>query len=169
MRETRDLGIQEPQWHTLLFEEQVAGDMRVVCPQDVKNIRNNSELGWSVGRDVRPSTSVRKRRSGALAEIPQRFKPSGRGPEYLQDKKPRRGPKYLFRTVNSEGDLCDEGRKMVRQGRPQKDDCGRNGGMKTRRKEETWERGGKKKAKENKSKEREGHEATTVGVGGGGA
>ena len=36
MRETRDLGIQEPQWHSLLFEEQVAGDMRVVCRQDVK-------------------------------------------------------------------------------------------------------------------------------------
>ena len=34
--ETRDLGIKWSQWHTLLFEEQVAVDMTVVCPQDVK-------------------------------------------------------------------------------------------------------------------------------------
>ena len=31
--ETRDLGIKWPQWHTLLFEEQVA-----VCPQDGKKM-----------------------------------------------------------------------------------------------------------------------------------
>ena len=28
--------IKSPQWHTLIFEEQVEVDMRVVCPQDVK-------------------------------------------------------------------------------------------------------------------------------------
>ena len=33
MCETRDLGIKWPQWRTLLFEGQVAMDMRVVCPQ----------------------------------------------------------------------------------------------------------------------------------------
>ena len=33
---TRDLGIKWPQWHTLLFEDQVAVGTRVVCPQDVK-------------------------------------------------------------------------------------------------------------------------------------
>ena len=35
MCETRDLGIQWPQWHTLLFEGRVAVHMREVCPQDV--------------------------------------------------------------------------------------------------------------------------------------
>ena len=34
--ETRDLGTQWPHWHTLTFEGQVAVDMRVVFPQDVK-------------------------------------------------------------------------------------------------------------------------------------
>ena len=38
MCETPDLGIKWPQWYTLLFEEQVAVDMRVVCPQDVKKM-----------------------------------------------------------------------------------------------------------------------------------
>ena len=38
MYETRDLGIQRPPWHTLLFEGQVAVDVRVVCPQDVENM-----------------------------------------------------------------------------------------------------------------------------------
>ena len=31
MCETRDLGIKWPQWHTLIFEERVAVDMRAVC------------------------------------------------------------------------------------------------------------------------------------------
>ena len=39
MRETRDLDISWPQWHTLLFEAHVAMDMRVVCPQDVKKMQ----------------------------------------------------------------------------------------------------------------------------------
>ena len=38
MCETRDLGIQSPWWHTLLFELHVAGDMRVVCPKYVKKM-----------------------------------------------------------------------------------------------------------------------------------
>ena len=38
MCETRDLGIQWPLWCTLLFEVQVAVDMRLVCPQDVKKM-----------------------------------------------------------------------------------------------------------------------------------
>ena len=38
MCETRDLGIQWGQWYTLLFEEQVAVDMRVVCPQELKTM-----------------------------------------------------------------------------------------------------------------------------------
>ena len=38
MCETPDHGIKLLQWHTLLFEEQVAVDMRVVCPQDVKKM-----------------------------------------------------------------------------------------------------------------------------------
>ena len=41
MCETRVLGMNLPQWHTLLFEGQVAVDMRVVCPQDEK--QNASE------------------------------------------------------------------------------------------------------------------------------
>ena len=39
MRETLDLGIKWPQWqHTLVFEGQVAVDMRVVCLHDVKKM-----------------------------------------------------------------------------------------------------------------------------------
>ena len=36
MCETLDRGIMWQQWHTLMFEEQVKVDMRVVCPQDVR-------------------------------------------------------------------------------------------------------------------------------------
>ena len=36
--ETRDLGVMWPQWHALLFEGQVAVDMRVVRPQDGKKM-----------------------------------------------------------------------------------------------------------------------------------
>ena len=38
MRGTRDLGIKWPRWHTLFFDGQVAVDMRVACPQDVKKM-----------------------------------------------------------------------------------------------------------------------------------
>ena len=38
MCETRDLGTNWSQWHTLLFEGQVSADMRVVCQQSVKNM-----------------------------------------------------------------------------------------------------------------------------------
>ena len=38
MCETRDLGIKWKQWHTLLFEGQVAVGMRVVCLQDAKKM-----------------------------------------------------------------------------------------------------------------------------------
>ena len=46
--ETRDLGIMWPQWHTLLFEEQVAVDIRVVCPQDVEKmlLKQASMVNW---------------------------------------------------------------------------------------------------------------------------
>ena len=54
MCETRDLGIKWPQWHILLFQGQVVVDMRVVCPQDVRN-----KPGWSVGRSGQQSTSMR--------------------------------------------------------------------------------------------------------------
>ena len=36
--ETRELSIMWPQWHTRMFEGQEKVDMRVVCPQDVKNM-----------------------------------------------------------------------------------------------------------------------------------
>ena len=45
MCETRDLGIKWPCWHTLLFEAQVVVDMRVVWPQDVKNVSETSPEG----------------------------------------------------------------------------------------------------------------------------
>ena len=50
MCETRDLGIKWPQWHTLLFEGQVAVDVSVVCPQDVKNLflKQASTVYWKV-------------------------------------------------------------------------------------------------------------------------
>ena len=38
MRETRHLGIEWPQQHTLIFEGQVSVDMRHVCPKDVKKV-----------------------------------------------------------------------------------------------------------------------------------
>ena len=39
----RDLDIQWPQWHTQLFEGQVEVDMRVACPQDVKDALETSQ------------------------------------------------------------------------------------------------------------------------------
>ena len=38
MRETRDLGVKWPHWHTLMFEGDRNIDMRCVCPKDVKNM-----------------------------------------------------------------------------------------------------------------------------------
>ena len=38
MCETRDLGINWPPWHTLIFEGQVSVDMRYICPKDVKKM-----------------------------------------------------------------------------------------------------------------------------------
>ena len=38
MRETRDLGIRWPQWHTLMFEDEERIDVRCVCPKDVKKM-----------------------------------------------------------------------------------------------------------------------------------
>ena len=48
MSETRDLDIKWPQWHTLLFEGQVAVDMRVVCPRDVKKmlVKQVTRVNW---------------------------------------------------------------------------------------------------------------------------
>ena len=37
MCEARDLGIRWPQWHTLIFSDEVKIDMRFVCSEDVKN------------------------------------------------------------------------------------------------------------------------------------
>ena len=34
-RETRDLGVKWPQWHTLMFSDEIKIDMRFVCPKDV--------------------------------------------------------------------------------------------------------------------------------------
>ena len=36
--ETLDLGVKWPQWQTMPFEEQMAVDMRVVCPQEFKHM-----------------------------------------------------------------------------------------------------------------------------------
>ena len=44
MCETRDLGIKWPHWYSLLFEGQVAVDMRVVCPQDVKHVPKRGRM-----------------------------------------------------------------------------------------------------------------------------
>ena len=48
MCENRDLGIKWPYWHTLMFEGQVAVAMRVVCPQDAKNmlLRQARTVNW---------------------------------------------------------------------------------------------------------------------------
>ena len=58
MCETRDLGTQWPQCHTLMFEGQVAVDMKVVCPQDVKRMLPK-QARLSVRRNGLPNTSVR--------------------------------------------------------------------------------------------------------------
>ena len=43
-----DLGIKWSRWHTLLFEEQVAVDMRVVCPLDVHKmlLKQHRTVHW---------------------------------------------------------------------------------------------------------------------------
>ena len=38
MCETRDPGVKWPQWHTLVFSDEIKIDMRLVCPKDVKKI-----------------------------------------------------------------------------------------------------------------------------------
>ena len=38
MRETRDLGIKWPYWHTLMFGNDTKIDMKFVCPKDVKKM-----------------------------------------------------------------------------------------------------------------------------------
>ena len=38
MCETRDLGIKWPNWHTLIFGNDIKIDMRFVCPKDVKKM-----------------------------------------------------------------------------------------------------------------------------------
>ena len=52
MCETRDLGTTWSQWHTLMFEEQEAVDMRVICPQDVKKmlVKQTRMVYWKNGR-----------------------------------------------------------------------------------------------------------------------
>ena len=35
MCEARGLGIRWPQWHTLMFSDEIKIDMRFVCPKDV--------------------------------------------------------------------------------------------------------------------------------------
>ena len=60
MHETRDLGIKWRQWHTLMFEEQVKVDLRVVCPQDVAKheCEDVKEGVW-----MEPSQAVLRRRT----------------------------------------------------------------------------------------------------------
>ena len=53
MCETRDLGNQWPLWCSLLFEEQVAADMRLVCLQDVKKMLSQDGLLEELGSQTR--------------------------------------------------------------------------------------------------------------------
>ena len=48
MCETRDLGIRWPQWHTLMFSDELKIDMRLVCPKDVKKmlIQRSRSVYW---------------------------------------------------------------------------------------------------------------------------
>ena len=59
MRKTRDLGMKWPLWRSLLFEEQVAVDMRVVCPPDVKKMLFKQARTAPFGRNGELSTSER--------------------------------------------------------------------------------------------------------------
>ena len=55
MCETRNLGIEWTQWHTLMFEGQEKVDMGVVCPHDVKKmlLKQAKTTFWSVGSQTR--------------------------------------------------------------------------------------------------------------------
>ena len=48
MRETRDLRIKWPQWHTLMFSDEINIDMRFVCPQDFQKmlVQRARSLYW---------------------------------------------------------------------------------------------------------------------------
>ena len=62
MSESSDLGIKWPRWDIMLFEEPVAVDMRVVCPQRRRCFCN--KLGLFVGRDERPRHECEELKEG---------------------------------------------------------------------------------------------------------
>ena len=73
MRETRSLRIKWPQRHTLLFEEQGAADVRVVCPQDVKTASDASRVERRSVAGADPSYAAKEdQRSMDRQEAPQR-------------------------------------------------------------------------------------------------
>ena len=58
MCETRDLGMRWPQWHTLVFSNEITVDMRYMCPKDV--IKMLVPRARSGGKFWRPSESEQK-------------------------------------------------------------------------------------------------------------
>ena len=63
MCESRDFGIQWPQQQNLLFEVQMAVDMRVVCPQDVMKmlLRAARMACWKNCADTSPNNEGKEK------------------------------------------------------------------------------------------------------------
>ena len=59
MCETRDLGIRWPQWHTLIFSDEIRIDMRLVCPKEVKKRHWYRRLDQCTGRSGQQSTGTK--------------------------------------------------------------------------------------------------------------
>ena len=63
VRETCDLGIKWPQWHTLMFSDEIKIDMRFVCPKDVKKmlVQKARSVNWKkVGSKARGMKSLKE-------------------------------------------------------------------------------------------------------------
>ena len=59
MCETRDLGTKWPQWHTLMFSDEIKIDMRLVRPKDVYKICCCRGPDQCTGRSGQQSTGMR--------------------------------------------------------------------------------------------------------------
>ena len=71
MCETCDLGIRWPQWHTLMFSDEIKIDMRFVCPKDVRKMlvrraRSVYWKKWAAEHAVPKANSLAKESEGEL-------------------------------------------------------------------------------------------------------
>ena len=78
--ETRDLGIKWPQWHTQVFDEKAAVDMREVCPQDVvkqvvdTTVQCGETSGDRTSDNVNVHVDARWEALGLTAQPPKKFR-----------------------------------------------------------------------------------------------